>query len=190
MSSNLSERVSNLTMNSVIYSETAVTTALIFCIAFIILGVLGNFCTIAAILKSRKLRKSPTSVFIVSLSFADLIFCSFNLPLTAIRYYHQKWILGDLLCKLFPFFFYLNVAASLFNMVAITINRYIMIAHYHRYDCLYRKLTIGLMIAFCWAFPVSMLLPTLAEVWGRFGYYEKTFSCTILRYNGKQQYVN
>ncbi len=32
--------------------------------------------------------------------------------------------MGATLCRLYPFFFYGNVGASLMNMVAITINRY------------------------------------------------------------------
>lgn len=46
---------------------------------------------------------------------------SSSFPLS--RYIHEAWVLGDALCKIFPFFFYGNVAASLLNMVAITINR-------------------------------------------------------------------
>ncbi len=35
--------------------------------------------------------------------------------------------MGATLCRLYPFFFYGNVGASLMNMVAITINRYVVI---------------------------------------------------------------
>jgi len=35
--------------------------------------------------------------------------------------------MGATLCRLYPFFFYGNVGASLMNMVAITINRYIVV---------------------------------------------------------------
>jgi len=43
--------------------------------------------------------------------------------MTASRYMYQKWVFGETLCSLFPFFFYGNVAVSLLSMVAITINR-------------------------------------------------------------------
>ena len=39
------------------------------------------------------------------------------------RYITESWMLGETACRIFPFFFYGNVAASLFNMVAITLNR-------------------------------------------------------------------
>ena len=85
---------------------------------------LGNSLTVAALVRSRKLRSHATTAFVLSLAGSDLLFCAFNLPLTASRYIHESWILGDTLCRLFPFFFYGNVAASLFSMVLITINRY------------------------------------------------------------------
>ena len=40
------------------------------------------------------------------------------------RYITESWMLGETACRIFPFFFYGNVAASLFNMVAITLNRW------------------------------------------------------------------
>ena len=92
----------------------------------------GNSLTVAALVRSRKLRSHATTAFVLSLAGSDLLFCAFNLPLTASRYIHESWILGDTLCRLFPFFFYGNVAASLFSMVLITINRYITIIKLNR----------------------------------------------------------
>ena len=43
--------------------------------------------------------------------------------MTVSRYIHEAWTLGATLCRVFPFFFYGNVACSLMNMVAITVNR-------------------------------------------------------------------
>ncbi|CAL1290516.1 unnamed protein product [Larinioides sclopetarius] len=100
-------------------------------------------------------------------------------------YIHHNWVLGDTLCRLFPFFFYGNVAASLMSMTAITINRYILINHYKYYDKIYQRKYIALMIAFCWIFSFSMLAPTLAGAWGEFGYHGPSFSCTILRRAGR-----
>ena len=51
--------------------------------------------------------------------------CCFYLTLSMLfcRYIHEEWLLGETMCRLYPFFFYGNVGASLINMVAITINR-------------------------------------------------------------------
>lgn len=83
----------------------------------------GNLITVIALLRCSKLRHHATTAFVISLAMSDLLFCSINLPLTASRYINQAWVLGSELCKLFPFFFYGNVAVSLLSMVAITVNR-------------------------------------------------------------------
>jgi hypothetical protein len=79
-----------------------------------------------ALSRCAKLRSNATTKFVISLCASDLIFCGFNLPLTAARYIEEEWIFGDALCSLFPFFFYSNVAASLLCMVAITVNRLVL----------------------------------------------------------------
>jgi len=135
--------------------------------------------------RSRKLRSHATTAFVVSLAASDLLFCIFNLPLTATRYIYQSWMLGDTLCRLFPFFFYGNVAASLLSMVLITINRYILIASPSWYDKIYRKSNIIIMIVGTWFFSFLMMVPPLLGIWGDLGLKEATFSCTILSKDGK-----
>ena len=81
------------------------------------LGISGNLVTVISLAMDKKLRSQATSVFVISLAVSDLLFCSINLPLTAVRYFHRAWTLGPLLCRLYPFFFYGNYAASLISMV-------------------------------------------------------------------------
>ncbi|XP_076304625.1 protein trapped in endoderm-1-like isoform X1 [Tachypleus tridentatus] len=166
------------------YPREATIFASVCCIIFIIVGCLGNLVTILALSRSAKLRNATTA-FVFSLCMADFLFCAFNLPLTASRYIHEKWVLGDTLCFLFPFFFYGNVAASLMSMTAITINRFILINHPNKYEQIYKKRYIALMIAFSWIFSFVLLVPTLTSSWGTFGLDPETFSCTILKLHGK-----
>ncbi|XP_037068010.1 protein trapped in endoderm-1-like [Pollicipes pollicipes] len=70
-------------------------------------------------------------------------------------------------------------------MVAITINRYVLIGHNHLYSKIYRFPCIVAMAIAVWIFSFAMMLPPLLEVWGRLGLDERTFSCTILKKNGK-----
>lgn len=73
--------------------------------------------------------RNATAVFIINLSVSDLSFCCFNLPLAASTFWHRSWKHGQLLCRLFPLVRYGLLAVSLFTILAITINRYIMIGH-------------------------------------------------------------
>ena len=80
--------------------------------------------------------RNTTAIFIINLSVSDLLFCCFNLPLAASKFLTRHWIWGPELCQLYPLIRYGLLGVSIFNILAITINRYVMIAHpyiYNRY---------------------------------------------------------
>eukprot|EP00092_Neocalanus_flemingeri_P002576 GFUD01002758.1.p1 GENE.GFUD01002758.1~~GFUD01002758.1.p1 ORF type:complete len:422 (+),score=88.37 GFUD01002758.1:84-1349(+) len=167
------------------FSPTLTLFAAVSAIVLCLVGVSGNLLTVVALTRDRKLRQQATTSFVISLAFSDLLFCAINLPLTAIRYIQQEWTLGPVLCRIFPFFFYGNVAASLMSMVAITINRYVLIAYYGNYSRIYSPCNILLMIAAVWIFSFGMIFPPLVDMWGTLGLDEETFSCTIKKLDGK-----
>ncbi|XP_012215250.1 protein trapped in endoderm-1 [Linepithema humile] len=166
------------------FTRSATIVAAACAITFSIIGVLGNLVTVIALLKYARLRRHATTAFVISLSISDLIFSAVNLPLTASRYLNEAWVLGETLCKIFPLFFYGNVAVSLLSMVAITINRYILISKSDIYNRLYTSRGITVMLIVVWTLSFFMLLPPLLGVWGTLGLDSATFSCTILKKNG------
>ncbi|XP_048511924.1 protein trapped in endoderm-1 isoform X2 [Athalia rosae] len=144
-----------------------------------------NLITVLALLKYARLRRHATTAFVISLSCSDLIFSAVNLPLTASRYINEAWILGDTMCMIFPLFFYGNVAVSLLSMVAITINRYVLISRPDIYAQVYTIRRIILMLVGIWVLSFSLLVPPLLGIWGTLGFDEASFSCTILSKNGR-----
>nr|XP_036226762.1 protein trapped in endoderm-1 isoform X2 [Bactrocera oleae]XP_036226763.1 protein trapped in endoderm-1 isoform X2 [Bactrocera oleae] len=170
---------------NIIYPHSATLFAAICASIFAITGTFGNLITIIALLKCPKIRVHATTAFILSLSMSDLLFCLFSLPLTAVRFYEEKWTFGDPLCKIFPVIFYGNVAVSLLSMVGITLNRYILIAFHSLYVQIYKRKYILLQLFFIWSTSFILLLPPILGIWGEMGLDEITFSCTILKKNGK-----
>ena len=51
-----------------------------------VVGVLGNIATLWAIGRNKKLRKQPTTVLMLSLTTADLVYCLLVLPFTAMNF--------------------------------------------------------------------------------------------------------
>ncbi|XP_022902766.1 protein trapped in endoderm-1-like isoform X2 [Onthophagus taurus] len=151
--------------------------------SFIVL--IRNTVTIIALIRCPKLRLHATTFFVLSLSISDLLFCLINLPLMADRYIHQEWRMGDALCKVFPVILYGNVALSLLNMVAITVNRYIIISYYEYYSKLYSKLSIWIQLFAIWSVAFLIMLPPSLGIWGELGLNKSTFSCTINKKDGK-----
>ncbi|KAF6211953.1 hypothetical protein GE061_012470 [Apolygus lucorum] len=124
--------------------------------------------------------RNATAVFIINLSVSDLMSCCFNLPLAASTFWQKSWRHGLLLCRLFPLLRYGLLAVSLFTVLAITINRYVMIGHPTMYPKLYRKQYLGLMVAMTWLCGFGALVATWMGKWGRFGLDPRIGSCSIL----------
>ncbi|XP_071441622.1 G-protein coupled receptor moody [Hetaerina americana] len=149
------------------------------CILFILVGIPGNLITIVALFRCKKVRNA-TAVFIINLSVSDLMFCCFNLPLATSTFWQRAWRHGAVLCVLFPLLRYGLVAVSLFTVLAITINRYVMIGHPRLYPKLYKRRPLALMVACTWICGFGALIPTLLGEWGRFGIDPHIGSCSIL----------
>ncbi|EFN87101.1 protein trapped in endoderm-1 [Harpegnathos saltator] len=166
------------------YARPVTIATAVCAVIFSIVGVLGNLITVIALLRYTRLRRHATTAFVINLSISDLIFSAINLPLTASRYLNEAWVLGKTLCQIFPLFFYGNVAVSLLSMVAITINRYILISRSDIYARLYTNRGIMWMLIAIWMLSFSLLLPPLLGIWGTLGLDSASFSCTILKKNG------
>ncbi|XP_049875136.1 G-protein coupled receptor moody isoform X2 [Pectinophora gossypiella] len=152
----------------------AVTTGFIM-----VIGLFGNLLTVVALLKCPKVR-NVAAAFIISLCIADFLFCAMVLPFAISGFWTRTWAHGDALCKLIPFLRYGNVGVSLLSIALITLNRYILIAHYDWYPRVYRKHNIALMIVFSWMFSYGMQVPTLLGIWGKFDYDPQLGTCSIV----------
>ncbi|XP_074093599.1 G-protein coupled receptor moody [Cotesia typhae] len=150
------------------------------CVLFMFIGIPGNLITIIALFRTKKMRNA-TAVFIMNLSISDLMFCCFNLPLATSTFWYGSWTHGPLLCRLFPLLRYGLVAVSLFTVLAITINRYVMIGHPRLYPKFYKSKYLILMVIATWISGFGALVPTWFEQWGRFGLDPNIGSCSILR---------
>ncbi|XP_043284443.1 probable G-protein coupled receptor 101 [Venturia canescens] len=149
------------------------------CVLFMLIGIPGNLITVAALFRTKKLRNA-TAVFIMNLSVSDLMFCCFNLPLATSTFWQSSWMHGPLLCRLFPLLRYGLVAVSLFTVLAITINRYVMIGHPRLYPKVYKPKYLVLMVLATWISGFGALIATWFEQWGRFGLDPSIGSCSIL----------
>ncbi|XP_072145052.1 protein trapped in endoderm-1-like [Dermacentor andersoni] len=156
------------------------------CALFVLLGVPGNLLTLVSLGRSRRLR-GPTTAFVLSLCCADLLFCVVNLPLTATRYFRRCWMFGDDMCVVFGFFFYGNVATSIFSMTGISVSRSfrgVLVNSRRRHDRLFSGWRTVMAVITCWLLGFGLLLPVLLGWWGRFGLHRPTFSCTVLSKDG------
>lgn len=97
----------------------------------------------------------------MSLATADLLFCVAVMPLMALRYGRRRWpfVSDSLWCRLFPVALYGTVATSVLSLVALTVNRYVLIVHPAWYGAVYRTAgMVPLQLAICWAIPYGLMV--------------------------------
>nr|XP_046919242.1 protein trapped in endoderm-1-like [Dermatophagoides farinae] len=177
---------SNNNHNIIDIPEGAAIIGFIATILICIIGIIGNLITIIALIKQQinhqnSHHSSTTTIFVINLAIADLLFCSLVMPLQSGRYLTRSWPFGQLLCRLYPLFYYGTVATSLMMITAITINRFILIAFNRHYSRIYNRKNVIIMIIFCWLFSYTLVSIPVLKLYGQTGYQSNTFSCTILR---------
>ncbi|KAM8812609.1 P2Y purinoceptor 3-like [Rhynchonycteris naso] len=106
-------------------------------------------------------RWSCTTIYLVNLMVADLLYV-LTLPFLIITYsLGDRWPFGQLLCKLVRFLFYTNLYSSILLLTCISVHRFLGVCH-PLSSLPYRTRRHALLgAAATWALVVLQLLPTL-----------------------------
>ncbi|XP_006822122.1 histamine H2 receptor-like [Saccoglossus kowalevskii] len=123
---------------------------------FAVTGIIGNSLVCAAFGRFPKLR-TITNHFLVSLATADLITSVVIVPLpvpTSI----SPGLIGELYCRFIwsKFLLWVSIKASVFNLVAVTIERYYALMHPGRYNRYFTRKRTKLVVALVWVFALLL----------------------------------
>jgi len=88
-----------------------------------VLGLIGNVLVIVALLGDRKSSRNVTTILMVSLSIADLLFLLVCVPYEMAKLFMSYWATGLALCKLAGFVEMLSALASVLNLTAVSVER-------------------------------------------------------------------
>ncbi|XP_066510137.1 melanopsin-A-like [Hoplias malabaricus] len=118
---------------SSVFKKVDVPDHVHYILAFLILivgtlGVAGNTLVVFAFCSNRKLRTMP-NFFIVNLALSDLMMALTQCPVFFINSLHTEWMMGELGCKLYAFCGALFGICSMNTLLAITVDRYLVITH-------------------------------------------------------------
>ena len=94
-----------------------------------------------------------------SLAIADLLFCSIYLPITIIGWFIEE--VTETFCTIIFIFYFGFCMASMMSLVAITINRYILLYHNVKYDKIYSTLNTIIMISMIWFFSFAVSISSI-----------------------------
>ncbi|XP_044014183.1 protein trapped in endoderm-1-like [Aphidius gifuensis] len=90
------------------YPQFASFTVLSLSVFFIIVGTLGNTLAIIVFLNCQKLRRQPTTIFIMNLTIADLMISSISLPLMTMDFSTND-MTDNFFCKIAAVMYYGNM---------------------------------------------------------------------------------
>lgn len=179
---------SNTTVSSVLrfedYPRDALTTGFVFLVLMVIFGVLANAVSMLALVKSSKLHNATTAL-IVNLCFSDLLFSSTSTPFAVTVFWHGGWVYSHPLCVTYGISRFFNVGASVFTVIAITINRYVVIVKPMQYKRIFSPGNNLLVVTATWIITTLLIIPTAAGAWGRFAWDHDIGTCSVVPKNGK-----
>ncbi|CAG7726589.1 unnamed protein product [Allacma fusca] len=90
------------------------------------IGILGNVVAISVMVGDRKSRNA-TILFLVSLAAADLLLLLLCVPLETLRYFVSQWDENGAVCKMAKYVELLSASASVLNLCAVSLERFIVI---------------------------------------------------------------
>ena len=104
------------------------------------------------------------TVFVLNLSFFEILYCTFNLSIYAATYLTRGWPFGSHLCILSSAFIKMNAFGDWMSLGLIALSRCLSLTkpNFWRKFCSYRNVTC--MILGIWIYAFLMILPTIVVV--------------------------
>ncbi|XP_071169342.1 QRFP-like peptide receptor [Mytilus edulis] len=106
--------------------ESIVLTALY--VPVFLLGFLGNFIVIILVLTNQQLRNS-TNLYLCNMAAADLFVSLICVPMAVGHALYRVWIYGEFMCKVTAYLQGVTVAASIFTISTLSVDRFLAIRH-------------------------------------------------------------
>lgn len=142
--------------------ESAVITAVT------LLTIISNILVIVTILTTHGL-SDVIGFYVVSIAVADLIGGTLIMPLSVYPAMVQRWVYGDLVCKIEAYISIVLWSVNVYTMMWMSVDRYVAVRRPNRYECSSTKMRCKCWISFTWITALFIGCPPL------FGYSQAKF---------------
>ncbi|CAI5663135.1 C-C chemokine receptor type 2-like [Oreochromis aureus] len=130
--------------------------AILYSLVFI-LGFIGNGLVVYVVVKHRN-QSNLTDICLFNLALSDLLFV-FTLPFYSHYARVGQWTFGDFMCRLVSGSHQTGFFSSIFFMVVMTLDHYMIVMHAHRVAC-YRTMRAAIILTvLIWMLSLFVSLP-------------------------------
>lgn len=124
----------------------------------------GNLLVVLAVVSTKRLR-TLTGYLILSLAMADLMVGVAVLPFSTINAVLDVWLFGEIWCQVWLVLDVWMCTASIYNLVAISVDRYIAITKPLLHSIILTPCRGRLLIASAWIFSFLVCFPPMVAQW-------------------------
>ncbi|XP_032382306.1 G-protein coupled receptor 26 [Etheostoma spectabile] len=146
-------------------------------VAIAVVSLLTNLSVLLCFTQSAELRSHVPGIFILNLSFSNILLTVINMPATFLGVAKGAPPLGDLLCPAVSFAETFLTANAMLSMAALSMDRWVAVVFPLRYSSKMRYRDACLIVAYSWLHSLSFSLTQLLMAWG--GYSHTYASCTV-----------
>ncbi|XP_064833205.1 neuropeptide FF receptor 1-like [Oncorhynchus masou masou] len=155
---NSSCTVSSVKLSPYYQHSLAIAASFTLAYLFIFMPCMVGNCLVCLIVVKNRHMRTVTNLFILNLAISDLLVGIFCIPTTLVDNLITGWPFSNAVCKLSGLVQGISVAASVFTLVAIAVDRFRCIVYPFKpkLTLLVAKATIGLV----WALALVIMLPS------------------------------
>ncbi|XP_040002828.1 G-protein coupled receptor 26 [Xiphias gladius] len=142
-----------------------------------VVSLLTNSSVLLCFTQSAELRSHVPGLFILNLSFSNILLAIINMPATFLGVAKGEKPLGDWFCQAVSFAETFLTTNAMLSMAALSMDRWIAVVFPLSYSSKMRHRDAFLMVAYSWLHSLTFSLTQLLMDWG--GYSPTYASCTV-----------
>ncbi|XP_033737443.1 neuropeptide FF receptor 2-like [Pecten maximus] len=136
-----------------------ITLTLLY-IPIFILGMAGNIFIALIIASNRHLRNS-TNLYLSNMALADLCVSLICVPMAVGQALYRVWIYGEFMCKVTVYLQGVTVAASIYTIAVLSIDRFLAIRHPMIFRRVSNTRSAVKLITVIWGLSIAIMCPLL-----------------------------
>ncbi|GAA6220325.1 G-protein coupled receptor 26-like [Lates japonicus] len=142
-----------------------------------VVSLLTNLSVLLCFTQSAELRSHAPGLFILNLSFSNILLAVVNMPSTFLGVAKSAKPFGDSLCQVVSFAETFLTANTMLSMAALSVDRWVAVVFPLSYSSKMRHRDAFLIVAYSWLQSLTFSLTQLLMDWG--GYSHTYASCTV-----------